>query len=290
MAATIESVKLVRAGWRSRPSALRLAVAATQAALHQAGRKTGDADLLINAGLYHDRNLGEPALAPLIQGDAGINRSDPHPGGVGTFSFDIANGGCGVLTALQVASGFLASRTISTAVVVASDADPGHGLAPEFPYEPAAGALVCQWTDGDRGLSSFRWHNHPDDGAAFRAAIARESGRNILTISEDPSFGEQVGKTGAMVAQEVLDAHNLTGEDLSLLVGSPALAGFATALSAELGVPEDRIVTAGQALHTVAFVAALDRAIRTGHMSIGEQVLFVCGAAGLTAGAALYRP
>ena len=82
-----------------------------------------------------------------------INPGDPHPGGVGTFSFDVANGGCGVLTALQIASGFLESRTIGTAVVVAGDADPGHGLAPGFPYESAAGALVCRWTDADRGLT-----------------------------------------------------------------------------------------------------------------------------------------
>ena len=35
-------------------------------ALEGAGLRPGDVDLLINAGLYHDRNLGEPALAALI--------------------------------------------------------------------------------------------------------------------------------------------------------------------------------------------------------------------------------
>jgi hypothetical protein len=40
-------------------------------------------DVLVNAGLYHDRNLGEPALAPLIQDDLGANRDDPHAGAVG---------------------------------------------------------------------------------------------------------------------------------------------------------------------------------------------------------------
>ena len=277
-------------GWRTHHSALRLAVAATQGALREAGCKPEDTDLLINAGLYHDRNLGEPALAPLIQGDAAINRGDPHPGGVGTFSFDVANGGCGVLTALQIASGFLESRTIGTAVVVAGDADPGRGLAPGFPYDSAAGAVVCQWTDADRGLTSFRWHNRPDDGTAFRATIGLEPGRNILAITEDPLFGEQVGEVAAMVAQDVLEAHCLSGRDVGLVVASPARPAFTKILSAQLGIPEDRIITAGQALHTVAFVAALDHAVRTGRMVRGDKVLFVCGAAGLTAGAALYRP
>ena len=290
MATTIEGIKFISGGWRTHHSALRLAVAATQGALREAGRKPEDADLLINAGLYHDRNLGEPALAPLIQGDADINRGDPHPGSVGTFSFDVANGGCGVLTALQIASGFLESRTIGTAVVVASDADPGRGLAPGFPYDPAAGALVCQWTDGDRGLTSFRWHNSPDDGATFRATVGLEQRRNVLVITEDPSFGEQVGEIAASVAQGVLEDYRLSASDVDLVVASPAQPAFTKTLSAQLGIPEDRMVTGSQALHTVAFVAALDLAVGRGRMLRGDTVLFVCGAAGLTAGAAIYRP
>jgi 3-oxoacyl-[acyl-carrier-protein] synthase III len=288
MATTIEAVRLVRGGWRSH-SALRLAVAATQGALRQAGRKPGEADLLINAGLYHDRNLGEPALAPMIQGDAGINSSDPYPGGIGTFSFDVANGACGVLTALQIADGFLTSRTISTAVVVASDADPGHRLAADFPYDPAAGALVCQWSDGDRGLMSFCWHNDPDDGGKFRAEIALQGGRHVLVISEDPSFAEQAGKTAAVAAQDVLEKQGLSTKDVSLVVASPASRPFIDTLSRQLEVPEDRIVRSAGVLHTVAFVAALDVAVRTGRMGRGDIVLFACGASGLTAGAALYQ-
>jgi len=70
-----------------------------------------DLDLLINAGIYCDRNLGEPALAAIIQDDIGANPEDPHSHAHGTFSFDIANGVCGVLTALQIADGLLRSRT-----------------------------------------------------------------------------------------------------------------------------------------------------------------------------------
>lgn len=289
MATTIEGIHLSAGGWRVHRSPLRLAVAATRQALRAAGRQPGDAELVINAGLYHDRNLGEPALAPLIQGDAAINPGDPRPGSTGSFSFDVANGSCGVLTGLQVAGGFLAARVITTAVLVASDGDPGHRLAPAFPYDPAAGAIVCRWSDDDRGLTSFRWHNRPDDGTTFRSTIGLDRGRNILTIAEDPSFAEQVGELAANVAQEALDADRMSASDVDIIVASPARPAFTKTLSAQLGIPDDRIITEGPALHTVAFVAALDRAIRQGHMSPGHTVLFVCGAAGLTAGAALYR-
>jgi 3-oxoacyl-[acyl-carrier-protein] synthase-3 len=289
MATTIDGIKLMRGGWHTHRSALRLAVAATEGALEDAGCPPSQADLLINAGLYHDRNLGEPALAPLIQGDAAINPGDPSPGGVGSFSFDVANGDCGVLTALQIASGFLSSRTIATAVVVAEDADPGRGLAPGFPYDPAAGALVCRWVDGARGLTSFRWRNRPDDGTSFRATIGLHQGRNVLAVTEDPCFAEQIGEVAAVVAGDVLEAERLTERDIDLVVASPARTAFIKTLVAELGIPDDRIITEGQNLHTAAFVAALEQAFQHGRVSNGDRVLFVCGAAGLTAGAALYR-
>ncbi|HZD65529.1 MAG TPA: 3-oxoacyl-[acyl-carrier-protein] synthase III C-terminal domain-containing protein [Acidimicrobiales bacterium] len=290
MATTIEGATVVTRAWRSRHSALRLADAATRGTLHRTGRAPGEVELLINAGLYRDHNLGEPALAPLIQEDVGAHPEDPVPGEHGTFSLDVANGGCGVLTALQVADGFLSAGTIATAVVVASDADPGHGLAPSFPFRPAGGALLCRWTDGPRGLGSFRWQVCPDDGDAFRATVAPLDGRNVLTVREDPAFADRAGRGAAAVAEAVLADHGLASWDLDLVVASPARPAFTKALSAGLGIPEDQVVTAGPTLHTAAFVAALEVAADTGRLGAAEVALFVCGGAGITAGAALYRP
>src|SRR6476620_11719056 len=107
MGTVIERVQLAEGHWRDRHSALRLAVRAARDCLRDAGRRPHDIDLLINAGIYRDRNLGEPALAAMIQEDIGANPEDPHAGSHGTFSFDVMNGSCSVLTALQVVDGFL---------------------------------------------------------------------------------------------------------------------------------------------------------------------------------------
>src|SRR5574340_1064311 len=133
MGTKIESISIARPRRWDRTSALHLAVKAGRDALAAAGRSPCDVDLLINAGIYRDRSLGEPALAPLIQAGIGINAGDPRPDSTGTLSFDVANGSCGVLTALQIADGFLHAGTVQTVLVVTSDADPGHGLAPRFP-------------------------------------------------------------------------------------------------------------------------------------------------------------
>ena len=72
----------------------------------------------------------------------------------GTFSFDISNGTCGILTGLQIVDGFLRSHTIRCALITASDADPGRGMSEHFPFSPVGAALLCRWTDDDYGLGS----------------------------------------------------------------------------------------------------------------------------------------
>jgi 3-oxoacyl-[acyl-carrier-protein] synthase III len=131
--------------WPTRPA---------RRALDLAGLAAADIDLLVDAGLYHDRNLGEPALAALIQEDIGANPEDPHAGGHGTFSFDVANGPCGMFTELQVVDGFLRAGTVRHALVVASDADPGHRLAPDSPSRRLGprSLRLASWRRRDPGV------------------------------------------------------------------------------------------------------------------------------------------
>lgn len=72
MGTVIEQVAVGESRWRHRHSALHLAVDTAQDCLRKAARHPHDVDLLVNAGIYRDRNLGgEPALAALIQEDIG---------------------------------------------------------------------------------------------------------------------------------------------------------------------------------------------------------------------------
>ena len=200
MGTIIDNATVTHASWRSRHSALRIAVATAKDCLHEAGCAANDLDLLVNAGIYRDRNLGEPALAALIQEDVGAHPEDPHPDTHGTFSFDIANGTCGPLTALQVADGFLRSSTIQRALVVASDADPGHGLSEHFPFSGAGGALLCGWAADDSGFDSFSWANFPDGGESFHSTVSYRDGRNRLEIVASDQMDKAYAAAGSKVA------------------------------------------------------------------------------------------
>jgi 3-oxoacyl-[acyl-carrier-protein] synthase-3 len=299
VATVIESVGVAAGGrWRRRGArALALADAAARRALQRAGRAAGDIDLLLNAGLYHDRNLGEPALAALIQEDIGANPEDPHVGGHGTFSFDVANGACGMLTGIQVADGFLRSGSIRHALVVASDADPGHRLAPGFPFAPAGAAIVCGWRPGAEGIQEIRFANRPGSeaeaergGDGLRATVKLERGRNRLTIDQDPAFAAAAGAWAADVAAKLLAGHGMAANDVDLVVANPLVPDFLHALAAGLGVAPQRLaVPPGRSrVHTAGLAFALD-AVAPGSALHGQTALLVSAGAGPIAGAALVQ-
>ena len=289
MGTTIEAVA-VTSGGRHRPGALRLTDRAARACLDQAEVRPHDVDLLINAGLYHDRNLGEPALAALIQEDVGINAEDPHPDGHGSFSFDVANGACGVLTGLQIVDRFLRAGTIQRGLVVAGDADPGHHLAPGFPFAAAGGAVSCTYELGERGVVDALWGTWPDGGESWRATVGTATGRNELHLDVDEGFYERAGIAAAKVAVELLDGAGISGTGISVVVAAPSQLDFVHAFASHSGIDDERVVASPvPGLHTVSFVSALERAFGEGLLTRNGMALFVCAAGGITAGAALYR-
>jgi 3-oxoacyl-[acyl-carrier-protein] synthase III len=289
MGTVIDRVDVVHPRVLNRHSALHLAVTAAKDCLQGAGCDPDELDLVVNAGIYRDRNLGEPALAALIQDDIGANPEDPHAGAHGTFSFDIANGACGVLTALQIVDGFLRTHSIQRALVVASDADPGHGMSEHFPFSPAGAALLCRWTDDDYGLSRVSWVNtNGEDSEVFTATVGFKDARNVLRFTQSPEMDQRYAAAAARATRACLDAQSVRLEDIHLIVAAPARPGYRAALSGLLGVPVENVCIAeDHRMHTAALAAAFEP--EADNLPAGARVLFVAAGAGVTAGAALYR-
>ena len=290
MGTQLDGAVTVRGGLRRAHSARRLGVEAARRALQRTGRRPGEVELLVNCGLFRDRNIGEPALAPMIQQDLGANPEDPHPGGHGTFSFDVANGACGVLSALEIADRFLRAGTIGTALVVTSDADPGHGLAPGFPFEAAGGAVLCTWREPSPGLGTVHWRHVDAGDGDFVATVGDSDEGNVLVVREGAAF---VGKAAGAAAEAALAALADAGvkpSDVDVVVGGLDRPGYRARFAEATGIDGRRLVTAGPRQHTVALLSALERAGRAGELAAGRSVLLICAGAGVTAGAVLFRP
>ena len=282
--------------------ARRLADEAIRQCLRQADVAGTEVDLLVNAGVYRERGLGEPALAALIQEDVEANARDLDGQGHGTFSFDIDNGGCGVLTAVDVVSGFLSSGAIGLGLVVASDSGPSPLHARAVPYPEAGGALLLGRDDDVAGFSAVTLQTYPEyadllegywewhDGRRPHRAN-HGSGGNRLVVVERPGFARSAVTCATETTRTALDSQALRPSDVDLLIATPE-PGFADPLADGLGIPRERVLHLGEqlgAMHTAQPVFAIDAARRSGRWDASRTILMVSAGSGITVGCAVYR-
>ena len=303
MGARIEAVRALTSHGLRRPTARGLADAAARSCVASAGRDPGDVDMLINAGIYREDNMGEPALAALIQEDIGASLGQPPLGGRGTFSFDLLNGTCGVISAIQLESGLLRSGVIRLGAVVTSDVGPKLKDPGAAPFRPAGGAMLLGWDDTKAGFTDFGTETFPEYQDLFVSGLVwqerhglrvtrREAGQNQMVIDVQPGYQARLADCAEEAAHRFLRRLGMGIGDIDLLVPAPSPPGFSDALRVRLGVPGDRIAYVAEDLagaYTTGLIAALQAAIRSGRLGEARNTLILAAGAGITVALAVYR-
>lgn len=302
MGARIESATAWRAHGPLAPGALSLCDTTARACLTHTGHRAWELDLLVHAGLYKERNLAEPAFAALIQEDIGANPGHPpRPQRHGTFSFDVMNGGCGVVSALQLIDGFVAAGSARLAMVVAADVDPEPSTSHGFPFPPVGGAVLLGHVDGDEGFVRFEQHTFPEHAGLFESRVAFEPGSGglfgsrghpALEVREDPGFASACVVRASAVTSEFLARAGLRPAAVDLLIASAYPPRFSRDVARSLGLGPAQVPELAPDLasaHTAGPIAALATAMDSGQFARARNVLFVTAGAGITVALALYR-
>lgn len=129
-------------------SAVLLAGRAAQDCLTEAQLSPDTVGVLINVGVYRENNTFEPAIAALVQKEVGMNLDylAHRVPGAAAFSFDLMNGACGVLNAIQVAQALLSTGSTERVLVTAADVHPGGraALDADYPYADLGAALLLE--------------------------------------------------------------------------------------------------------------------------------------------------
>lgn len=283
-----------------------LCVRAARAGLAGAGIRAGDVDVLIHTGIYRDRNICEPAMAPFIQRRIGANSASPgrnspgrKEGGRSTFSFDLSNGVCGWLNALQAADGFLASGRARRVLVVTGDVDPAAKVSSGLGFTPAAAAVVLAPGARDTGLTAFHSESFAKHSHLAHSAIEwigdrapRFGPRNAVVRKEDPRFVEHGADSAAGVLERFLPQHDLDLRDLDLVVPSQFPAALPAALGERVGLGQEQVVDVTGSFgpaYTAGMAAAFGAAVADGRVREGSRLLFLAVGPGITVAAALYR-
>ena len=281
-------------------SSIQHASVAANVCLRSAGVRPEQIDLLINTGVYRDSNMAEPAMAALIQKNVGMNLDYikdpvPHAG----FSFDLMNGACGVLNAVQVAGAFLAAGNAEYALVVSSDAHPSGSTTPVagFPYATVGAAMLLHRTvDGETGFGSVHTAGSAEGTAGAAGYMdlpnAGTRGREVITIDRDADY---TGRLVAFAAAQARRHAEAEGVDLArtLLIASQPTPTFGADVAGLLGIAPDAVVTVDGVdgdPHSSALTLAYHQAVASGQVTRYPQVLFLAAGAGLTAACSFYRP
>ncbi len=298
MGTVVEATAVATAEERSGPpSAIELADEAARMCLVRAGRSPGDVQLLINAGVYLDRNISEPAIAALIQEDIGAN-PEIQPGvGQGTLSFDVRNGACGMLTGMYLVDGLLASGTVECGMVVGGDVDPEPGISQAFGFPAAAGAVVLSWDDSRPGLTAFKFETFPEFGEEFRSHVdwhedaGNGQGRNMLTVEIDEHYRQHALACAESTVRELAADEGFDLNEVDLLIATASVPDFAAALGQRLGITRARIASLSDGFagaHTAAPAIAREpvQPLRPGD---SRTALVVSAGSGITVVTALHR-
>lgn len=286
MGALLEAVATSTPGRGEAPSSTRLAVAAAQQALRTAGRSADDVNLLVNAGVYRDGNVLEPANATFVQHEIGANLEWASVRGAGTLSFDVVNGGCGVLSALQVVNGFIATGAARHGLVVASDVDPAPGLSRGYDHLPVGAGLVLGPGQDSEGFQAFDLQTYGQYAALNEATLTFTDGAHVLTLREDPSYQARALECAADAVLRFLDKQGRDAADIDLVAGWPFADALPAALTERVGFAADQFLDLpARPIHTAGIATAIQAALarRTGLM------LFVAVGSGITVATALYR-
>ncbi|MFE2878256.1 hypothetical protein ACFXG6_17835 [Streptomyces roseus] len=261
-------------------SAVELASRAARACLAQAQVSPSSVGVLINVGVYRESNTFEPALAALVQKEVGINldyMADPVP--AAGFSFDLMNGACGVLNAVQLAQSLLDTAAAERVLITAADVHPGGDARrdPDYPYADLGGALLLQRSAepgaGFGPVSSYAGDGPTDTEGYLDTAAMGSDGRSRITVRRTEGHGARRGALAAACTAGYAREHGID-LDRTLVVGPGA---------------GERVRDEGEP-HTAAPILGYLQAVAAPRPRGRDRLLLVAAGAGPSAACVSYRP
>jgi 3-oxoacyl-[acyl-carrier-protein] synthase III len=260
----------------------------------QRGLGPDDVGALIVATVTPDMMF--PATACLVQDQVGLRN---------TWGFDLSAACSGFLYALTTGAQLVASGSHRRVIVVGADLmsaiiDPEDRTTAVL-FGDGAGAVLLEPAEPGYGLLDF---HHRVDGSGRYDLLMPAGGSfhpaSHETVTAREHFLRQNGKVVfkfavSQMAESIttlLRRHQLTPDDIAMLIPHQANQRILDATADRLGVPHERMasVIARYGNTTAATLPlALEDALQAGKIKRGDLVVLVAVGAGFTVGASLVR-
>jgi len=280
-------------------SYISMAALAATRCMEQTDVPLREIDMLINIGVFRDDNIIEPAIAPLIQQELGLNLDPVKNGHLqhSTLAFDINDGENGFLTAACIADSFFKTGSAKHALIVAGDVHPSMTDHPDFPFQPVASAvLLAHSKEEQQGFAGFHFKTSPNGCHGFAASVdlsrSRTGNRHRLDFDMSENYTERILKFTSEMMTDLFAQGRLDAADVDFLVTSQSFSDFGSQVARAILLPA-RVRTVDLNglygnTHTSALPAGYQHLASAGGLQRNARLLFVAAGAGLSAACALY--
>jgi 3-oxoacyl-[acyl-carrier-protein] synthase III len=249
--------------------------------------------MLINTGMFTENYIGEPALAALIQKEILKKwnfKKNPEKISQKTFSFDLHNGGGGVIQAIEVIDGFIQSDKIRYGLVVAGDIKPRKGFLKNYNFRSLVGVVLLSKEIGNCGFSVFRTYSYPQFLNDFQIVTGWGNGRFELLVKQNENYLSNCVESTMKSLANFCDEYNLNINDIDLIVTSQSPSGYVEEIKKKPGLSHKIVVLKNQGeIYSAGLFFALDKIYSNHIFNSSKNILFVTAGSGITISIALYK-
>ncbi len=280
--------------------AVTLTVRAGKKALKRANIGPDRIGLLVNSSVYKDENIGEPALASFIQN--GIGADPPVDGSRTVFSFDVLDGGCGLISGMEIAHGFISTNEIPYGLCVTADVNPKPKYTRGYYFKNSAAAVVIGRARGTGGFQRFRHYEYTEHLKDMKANVVFQKDprrnfagirrmRNLLEIFESDSYRATAAERSLGSLDRFLAEQDLPPGKVDLLIPSQYPKPVIDGLVRSSGIGKERIVVLPDnygPLYSSGPGFALRYAMKKGMWKDAKNIIFLAVGPGIKVSMAHY--
>ena len=268
---------------------LEQAVKAGKRCLASSGHRPQEVSVLINTGIHRDGHYAEPAVACFIQKKLEIN---PEFQERQTLSFDLQNGGSGMLSGAYVLANMMKSGHIQTGMVISSEGNYDSQPDPNYRY-PASGAAIMMDISpvSDKGFGSFCFKTFEEYSDLYTSGVSLKEKKGKILINQKKDLESTYLKCIPEVWENLLQTEGLDRGAIDLVIPSQISPSFVGQLPQTLGLPKEKILDVTDFLDdtlTTSPILALQRAIDKKIVTKNQTLVFLTAGSGITIGAAVY--
>jgi 3-oxoacyl-[acyl-carrier-protein] synthase III len=293
--AKIESVGLLSTADKVPRDAISMLAAAAETCLADSRYARHEIELTINAGVYRNEFLCEPAVASIVAGRLRHGDDQLNSSNAPTLAFDLTNGALGTLQACYVAANMIAAGRVRNAMVMAAEIEINRGQCESrsLGLEETGSALILESSAGDGpGFGRFLFQAFPRYVHSFTSHSAVDDGKTVLCFEKSAAFEAACIECICDSVERLLALEGLCRSQIAAVLPPLVSTRFVARLADALQIPQERVVHPPRAdgnLYTSSLAYALKSVSQSDRVHPGDVGLIVGVGSGIQVGCATYH-